>query len=187
MSTLTVAELAALGAKDLDLWLKNTNSKDALTAMAVTEIALAGELGNFLQIQKQEVDATTKQIKANNDVINLLRKIANSSKDSGKTGTYTKADAAIVNAGVKLAMGDQYSDADKLNETNATSTVDLNKITNWIASCTSYGDQLSSNSQIKQSGLQTSISRYNQAYDLVTSLLKKWSDMQMSTAGNIHQ
>ena len=185
---MTVAELQQKGATELKEWLKQTNSRDAVVGLAVTQIAFAQQMGIFLDLQKQDLDTITADIKYNNETLSLLRKFSRETSKGSDNKEYkdlSKADVVALNERLGKALGKDFTPEQVPATDTGTTRVMKDKLDNYLSAAVTYGDQLTSTSQLKQSNLQTTITRYNQAFDLVTSLLKKWSDMQMNTTGNI--
>jgi hypothetical protein len=179
---LTVTELALKGAKELQAWLDQTDSDDALTALAVTQIALGQAMGRFIELVKNDTDATTKRLEKNTDLANFLRAIYNRGTGNDLSVTLTDAEVTRLNTEMPQVLGDSWK---PLNFTTDKNSVGQ-KINSMISAVSAKGDQISSESSLNQSTLNASTTRYNQAFDLVTTMIKKFSDIQSATAGNLH-
>lgn len=177
-STLSVTQLALKGVVDLQAWLDQTNSEDALTAMAVTQVSLGQELSRFLLLIKQDNEASTARVKANNDNLETIRAFWRRLDPTKRTTDLTATEAATVNNIMGPILKDKWTNINPGQQNEGS-------INSWISSLTANGDQITADSSLNQSTLNASLTRVSAAFDLVTSIIKKWSDIQNATTGNI--
>lgn len=172
----SVVELALAGTVQLQAWLEQTDSEDALTALEVTQIALGQAMGRFLQLIKDDTDATTKKLDANSDFLNKLRAMA-SKADANKNVTLSAADVSLINSKLPDIYGNDWKAA-------VAGSQNVEYLTALISGVSGKGEQISAQSSLNQSTLTTATTRYNQAFDLVTTLIKKFAEANAGTASN---
>ncbi|MDO8300188.1 hypothetical protein [Lacisediminimonas sp.] len=177
VADLTLRELQQLGIKGLQEFMKLSNSQDPYLANAVVAIGKALVLADRLNISKDKASKNTAELKAINEALNEIRQYTPTGTDPNALMTLPAKGTAERTAIILRwkAVGINITESSTPKQSDSTA---------WQTILSTKSDTVSSGSQRDQLDLQTILTRYNEGWDLATTLFKAYESSGEKVTGN---
>jgi hypothetical protein len=170
----------------IDLLINKANP-DPIMSGILAQLVLANVMATSVNNQVDKLQSTNAKIKANNDLLNLVRSVistANKTKDTDPVALGT--DRATVIA-MLTALEAQGISTGRLPPpaTGIPADVTLGAINSWRDQLTTNTDSLSTGSQQDQATVQSFVNVYTKSYEVVTALETKRTGMLSNVDANL--
>jgi hypothetical protein len=163
----------------IDLLINKANP-DPLMSLILAQLVLANVIATSVNNQTSQLQATTAQVKANNELLNLVRGVITASGVTVDTNPITIPAVGTTQAttiAMLTALEAQGISTGKLPMTTPTTTVTLAAFNSWKDQLNTNTDSLSTGSQQDQATVQSFVNIFTKTYEVVTAIETKRASM----------